>query len=264
MAVSDPSAALAAIDRAAPDIVITDLFLPDGAGLALTKEIRCRHELCPVIVMAKDAPELVVEQALRAGAVEYLQKPVIEEDLDRALARAQQLPPADFADIPGVRRLEYRLTLMPDLVCLPRIIAWLIQTSVSMCPEILQLHVRGALHELLFNAVEHGSLELFYENKRKALEEDRYDELLQQRRSDPRYKDRKVVVHVLRDRDTGVLTYRITDEGNGFDWRRSLRRSDDICGEDANGRGIVLVQSLFPSLTYNDRGNEVTFTVPLG
>lgn len=263
MAASDPFSALAAIDRTAPDIVITDLFLPDGDGLALTEEIRRRHELCPIIVMAKDAPEPVVVQAFRAGAVDYLQKPVMDDELDRALARAQLLVSGEVTEIPGVQRLEYRLTMAPDLACLPRVIAWLIKTSASMFPEILQLSVRGALQELLFNAVEHGSLELFYENKRKALEEDRYDDLLQQRRSDPRCKDRKVVIHVLRDRDNGVLTYRITDEGNGFDWRRILRRSRDICGEDANGRGIFLVQSLFPSLTYNDRGNEVTFTVPL-
>jgi anti-sigma regulatory factor (Ser/Thr protein kinase) len=170
----------------------------------------------------------------------------------------------DLMDMPGVHRLEYRLTMAPDLACLPRVIAWLMRTSVPMCPEMLQLHVRGALHELLFNAVEHGSLELFSENKRKALDEDRYDELLEQRRNDPRYKDRKVVIDVVCDRDSRVSTYRITDEGKGFDWRRTVGRSQDFGGEDAGGRGIFLVRSLFPSLTYNDRGNEVTFTVPLG
>lgn len=56
-ALPDPVTAVAAIDQAAPDVIITDLFLPDGGGLALAKEIRNRRDLCPVIVMANDAPE---------------------------------------------------------------------------------------------------------------------------------------------------------------------------------------------------------------
>jgi len=33
---------------------------------------------------------------------------------------------------------------------------------------------------------------------------------------------------------------------------------------DASGRGIFLTRSFFPDITYNEKGNEVRFTVPLG
>lgn len=259
----DPTSAVAAIDRRAPDIVITDLFLPGDAGLALTKAIKSRHELCPVIVMAKDAPEPVVIQALREGAVEYLQKPVSDEGLERALAHAQQLVSGELMDVSEVTRLEYRLTMGPDLDCLPRVIAWLMKVSVLSFPEAQQLQIRGALQELLFNAIEHGSLDLSSDDKRKALDEGRYDAILEERRNDPRYRDRRIIISVIRDRDKDCIAYRITDEGQGFDWRRRVYQSQDTSGKDASGRGIFLVQAFFPTLSYNDLGNEVTLTVPL-
>lgn len=176
-------------------------------------------------------------------------------------------PVADLAseimDIPGVHRLEYQLTMRPDLDCLPGVIAWLMKVSVLSLPDAQQLQLEGALHELLFNAIEHGSLGLSADDKRKALDEGRYDAILEERRNDPRYSARKVVIAVIRDPDKAAITYRITDEGNGFDWRRRACQSQETGRIDGSGRGIFLVQAFFPTLSYNDLGNEVTLTVSL-
>ncbi|TKS59875.1 MAG: response regulator [Nitrospira sp.] len=264
IAASDPSRALTIIDLTAPDIVITDLFLPEGRGLALAKEIRVRYEPCPVIVMAKDAPEPAVVQALRAGAVDYLHKPVAKEELAHALHRARRLLPGDLADTSGVRRAEYHLTMDSDPAHIPGVISWLMKATASTLPETQRLHLRGSLHELLLNAVVHGNLEMFYREKQMALTGDRYEELLVQRLSQSRFKNRQVTIHVLYDKDDKNLIYRIADEGNGFKWRSMLDHSQDACSsKNADGLGIFLARSFFPSLTYNDRGNEVTITVPL-
>lgn len=265
VAASDPTTAMTTIDMAAPDIVITDLFLPEAAGLTLLKELKARHELCPVIVMAKDAPEPMIVQALRIGAADYLHKPVTEEELAHALQRARNLLPGDLADIPGLCRSEYRLTVDSDPTHIPGVISWLIKTTASTLPSIRRLHLRGALQELLFNAVEHGNLEIQYQEKQKALMEGRYEQLLAHRLAQARLRDRRVIVQVLHDKDADSLMYRITDEGKGFKWRSLLTRSQEVCGsEDANGRGIFLARSFFPGLAYNERGNEVTITVALG
>jgi two-component system, cell cycle response regulator len=264
VAASDPTTALTTVDIAAPDIVITDLFLPEAAGLTLLKELRARHELCPVIVMARDAPELMIVQALRIGAADYLHKPVNEEELAHALQRARNLLPGDLADIPGLRRSEYRLTVDSDPTHIPGVISWLIKTTASNLPPIRRLHLRGALQELLFNAVEHGNLEIAYREKQEALTESRYEELLARRLAQARLRDRRVTIQVLYDKNANNLMYRITDEGKGFKWRSLLTRSHEVCESgDVNGRGIFLARSFFPSLTYNEQGNEVTITVSL-
>ena len=259
-----PAAALTAIDSAAPDIVLTDLFLPDAAGLTLVKELKARHEPCPVIVMAQDAPEPLILEALRVGAADYLPKPIAEEELAHAVQRARNLLPTNPADLPGLCRSEYRLTVDSDPVHIPGIISWLIKTTASALPPTQRLHLQGALHELLFNAIEHGNLEIFYQEKQEALAAGQYEQLLTQRLNQARLKDRRVTIHTLYDKSGNSLTYRIADEGKGFKWRTLLTRSQEMCGsEDINGRGIFLTRSFFPSLAYNECGNEVTITVPL-
>jgi two-component system cell cycle response regulator len=264
VAASDPTTALTTIDMAAPDIVITDLFLPEAAGLTLLKELKARHELCPVIVMAKDAPEPMIIQALRIGAADYLHKPVAEEELAHALQRARDLLPGDLVDIPGLCRSEYRLTIDSDPTHIPGMISWLIKTTASTLPPIRRLHLRGALQELLFNAIEHGNLEIVYQEKQEALAEGRYEQLLARQLAQARLRERRVFMHVLHDTDANNLVYRITDEGKGFKWRSLMTRSQEVCASvDANGRGIFLARSFFPCLAYNERGNEVTITVSL-
>ncbi len=264
VAASDPTAALTMIDMATPDIVITELFLPAAAGLTFLKQLKSRHELCPVIVMAKDAPESTIVQALRIGAADYLHKPVMEEELAHALQRARNLVPGDLADVPGFCRSEYQLTVDSDPTHIPMVISWLIKTTAAPLPSIRRLHLRGALQELLFNAVEHGNLEIQYQEKQKALMDGCYEQLLAHRLAQARLRNRRVTMHVLHDKDANSLTYRIADEGKGFKWRSLLTRADEACGvEDANGRGMFLARSFFPCLAYNERGNEVTITVPL-
>jgi two-component system cell cycle response regulator len=264
MTASDPSAAVAAIERVVPDVVITDLFLPDGAGLALTRQIRSRYELCPVIVMAKDAPESVVVQALREGAVDYLHKPIAEEELAHALYRARNLLPGNLADLSGVHRSEHRLIVDSDPAHVPGVISWLMKTTASMLSEMQRLHLRGALQELLINAVEHGNLEMSYQEKEQALATGEYEALLAQRLDQSRLKNRHVTIHVFYTKEAKSLLYRIADEGAGFQWRSVLNQSQEAgCTEAVNGRGIFLARSLFPNLSYNDRGNEVTLTLPL-
>ncbi|MBH0201218.1 MAG: response regulator [Nitrospira sp.] len=264
VAASDPTTALSTIDMTAPDIVITELFLPDATGLTVLSELKARHELCPVIVMAKDAPEPMILQALRMGAADYLHKPVTEEELAEALQRARNLLPGNLADLPGLCRADYQLTVDSDPTHIPAMISWLIKTTASTLSPLRRLHLRGALQELLFNAIEHGNLEIVCEDKQEALAEGRYEQLLVRRLTQAKLRDRRVLIHVAYDKDAHSLVYRITDEGKGFKWRSLMMRSNEISeSEDVNGRGIFLAQSFFPSLAYNERGNEVTLTVPL-
>jgi anti-sigma regulatory factor (Ser/Thr protein kinase) len=139
------------------------------------------------------------------------------------------------------------------------------KTTASALPPMRRLHLQGALQELLFNAIEHGNLEIFYQEKQEALADGQYEQLLAQRLAQARLRDRCVTIHALYEKSSDSLLYRITDEGKGFKWRSLLTRSQDACElEAANGRGIFLTRSFFPSLAYNERGNEVTITVSLG
>ena len=170
--------------------------------------------------------------------------------------------PLRIVGVASVRGSECRLILESDPAHVSGVVTWLMHVTASTLPDIRQLHLRSALHELLCNAVEHGNLEMGYQEKQQALVQGRYEELLRQRLAVPCLNVRRIAIHVRYENDAERLIYRIVDEGNGFAWRQFLQCSDEACEPAAvNGRGIFIARSLCPSLTYNERGNEVTITI---
>ena len=72
-------AARAELARQVPDILLTDLELPDGNGMALINDLDRAAETEVVVVTGHASVGTAVE-ALRAGATDYLTKPI---DIDR-------------------------------------------------------------------------------------------------------------------------------------------------------------------------------------
>ena len=78
--VTTATAAAAAIDDSAPDLVLLDLGLPDATNLeALTRLESAIHEI-PVIVLTGSSDKTFVSDALRRGAEDYLLKGSVNYD----------------------------------------------------------------------------------------------------------------------------------------------------------------------------------------
>jgi two-component system, OmpR family, response regulator MprA len=93
--VGDGGAALAAVERSAPDLVVLDVGLPGLDGLAVCRRLRDKGLALPILVLtARDA---VIDRVagLDAGADDYLVKPFAPEELlarVRALLRRGESP----------------------------------------------------------------------------------------------------------------------------------------------------------------------------
>jgi DNA-binding NtrC family response regulator len=85
---ADGFKALPKLDDFAPDLVLTDLQMPglDGLGL-LTKALEAECEPAVVVMTAHGAIESAVA-AMRAGASDYLSKPLNLDELGILLERA--------------------------------------------------------------------------------------------------------------------------------------------------------------------------------
>jgi DNA-binding response OmpR family regulator len=261
---STPALGLSTFDMTQPDIVVTDLFLPEQDGIMLVKQIHERRPTCPVVLLTDAGHGESTMEGLRAGALDYVQQPINEAAFAQVLQRAIHRLPVSVDDAPGVERLEYVLVMGTDPSFVESTVTWLIQGTAMGLMESRQLHLRAALQELVMNAVEHGCLELRYHDKIDAMAQDKYDEVIQQRRAEAHFRDRRVTIRATYDKRQQVLTYRIADEGKGFNWKSRMKLGLDVCPTgDASGRGIFLARSFFPDITYNDKGNEVMFTVSL-
>ncbi len=70
---------------------------------------------------------------------------------------------------------------------------------------------------------------------------------------------KKVKVSVAYDADT--VKFVIADEGEGFDVKKIADPTDTEHKMITTGRGLLMMRSSFDSVTYNDKGNEVTLEI---
>ncbi|WP_077737039.1 response regulator [Bacillus sonorensis] len=68
-----------------PDLVLLDIFLPDGSGMELLWLIRQKLRRTDVMMITAAKEVEYVEQAIRAGAVDYLIKPIMFSRLKETL-----------------------------------------------------------------------------------------------------------------------------------------------------------------------------------
>jgi len=91
---NDGETALEIMKDWTPDLVITDLSMPNMDGLELTRRLRTTTKV-PIVVLSVRGEERTKVQALDAGADDYVTKPFgMEELLARVRVALRRAPPA--------------------------------------------------------------------------------------------------------------------------------------------------------------------------
>ncbi|KQR83933.1 nitrogen regulation protein NR(I) [Sphingomonas sp. Leaf343] len=127
---------LAQLDRAilaeVPDVLITDVVLPDGDGIDHVREILTRHAQLPVIVLSAQNTLTTAVRAADLQAYDYLPKPfdldVLARAVDGALARGQGTA-EDAAAEDATLPLIGRSAAMQDVY---RVIARVVSTDLTV------------------------------------------------------------------------------------------------------------------------------------
>ena len=113
---SDPTEALAAIDRLQPDLALIDVSLRMRDGLELLKDLRARQPRLLTLVLSMHDEGLYAERALRAGARGYVMKLEKIERLLLAINRVLSgaIYVSDQVAAQAVRRLADGATHEPE------------------------------------------------------------------------------------------------------------------------------------------------------
>jgi len=74
---SDGASAVAAVLRAAPDVLMLDVMLPGRSGFDVLRDLRARPETAdlPVLMLTAKGQDRDREHAARAGATRFMSKP---------------------------------------------------------------------------------------------------------------------------------------------------------------------------------------------
>lgn len=92
-----------------PDVVLMDLQMPDGSGLAATRELSQHSPSIRILVVTLFEDDESIFAALRAGARGYILKDADEEEMMRAI-RAVGEGEAIFSPTIATRLMEYFAT----------------------------------------------------------------------------------------------------------------------------------------------------------
>ena len=97
----------------APACLVLDVHLPDGSGLEVSRELQAMDAPIPIIFITGQGTIPMSVRAMKAGALEFLTKPVRDEDLIGAIHVAIERDRAtreDRAELADIRRRIETLT----------------------------------------------------------------------------------------------------------------------------------------------------------
>lgn len=251
--------ALAKIKASLPDVVVTDLIMPEMNGLELVAAVRAQYPLVPVILITSQGSEEIAVQALQQGAASYVPKRLMPQSLLETIesvtaVSSQQRHHSRLMDC--MVRNHCSFALENDLSLTRPLVVYLQEnlTHVGVCNEADRTRVGVALEEALTNALVHGNLGL--DSALKEEDDATYYELVQQRMQESPYRDRRIHVNA-RLSDEGAV-FVIRDEGAGFDPSALPDPTDPANLEKLSGRGVLLMRTFMDEVVFNDVGNMVT------
>jgi CheY-like chemotaxis protein len=248
--------ALESITKHSPDLVVTDLQMPDLDGLQLVRTISESRPDLPVVLMTAHGSENVAAQALANGASCYVPKSELAEELLSTVTQIVSMSQSDrqFEDLVRcATRTEFEFELPSDGHMIEPFIDLIqqIASSMDLFESGNRVRLGVALEHALVNAMFRGNLEI---PRSPSQVIDR--QLVVDRLNDPGYANRRVFVKAALDR-SGVVCV-IRDEGPGFDISQVPDATSPDAFRDGVGRGLVLIKAFMDEVRFNQRGNEIT------
>ncbi len=240
-----------------PEIVITDMKLPDGNGNEIVKHIKSSAPDVPIIVITGYSDQEEIVAALKNGAVDILKKPFRSKDLKFLINKVETLFRRKQKEVNSGfikwEKSEYRLE--NDIFSIPSMIDLIFSRVTHVVDNTSFLRI--GLQEILVNAIEHGNLGITFEEKQSLLDKkDNYNKYLQERAQQEPYKDTFVQILVFTTPE--YLKIIIRDQGQGFDLYELPDLNDPENFLRESGKGILMAMNAFDKIEYNELGNEVS------
>ena len=256
--VANGAEALVQFETEKPDLLLTDLQMPKMDGLDLIRAVRQKCSSTPIVVMTSHGSQELAAEALASGAASYVPKSeadnellnTVQHVLTLSTRRAVPPLPAELKQIHRVYVIHNDSQLITSLV--GHLQENLVQ--IGLCDASEQIRFGVAIEEALVNAMIHGNLEI--DSNVKEQDPAQFDILVQQRRLEEPYKDRKIEVEIQLSAEQAVVT--IGDQGQGFDPSTLPDPTDPENLEKISGRGVLLMRSFMDEVQFNPTGNQVT------
>lgn len=255
----DGKDALTQMELHVPNLVLTDLNMPEMDGLQLTEVIRATYPMVPVVLMTAQGSEEIAVEALQKGASSYVPKHRLGQELAETIRKVLTSAKQDRGQVRLLRRMlrqEVEFSIENDDELIASLVKFLQNGAASqrICDETGRIRIGVALQEALTNACYHGNLEV--SSKLREVDHRAFYELAKERQQSKPYVDRRIYVSAKFTAD--AVEYLIRDEGPGFDPSKLPDPRDPENLERPCGRGLLLMQTFMDEVRFNSQGNEVS------
>ncbi len=173
---ADGQSALDTIQDFRPDLVITDLQMPELSGLELCRKIRIFSEV-PIIVLSVKGEESTKVAALDAGADDYVTKPFGMDELLARVRAALRRAPSEAEEETRLEAGDFIIDLTSYEVTVRGREVRLTPKELELLTYLVQNHSRVLTHQKILraiwgeNSVEQTEyLRVFLGNLRKKIE----------------------------------------------------------------------------------------------
>ena len=239
-----------------PDIVISDMRLPDKNGNIVVKEIKEIDREVPIIIITGYSDHQLILSAMKNGACDLLKKPFKPNDLKYLINKIETLFRKIKVKLSSafVQWEKRHLIIRNDLRIIRSVVDFIFSNIDYISEDVSFMKI--GLQEILINAIEHGNLEISNKEKKELLDRGDYNKILNKRVQDSAYKDKFVDIKVFSTPE--YLKVTVQDMGKGFD---PTQIPDPINPEnflEEYGKGIFMAINAFDEVEYNDIGNCVT------
>lgn len=257
----DGNDALDQIRQAMPDMVVTDLQMPDFDGLQLVDAVKREFPRLPMILMTALGSEEIAAEALRKGAASYVPKRALAAQLRDTVTRVLSAAAADRQHSRLMHSLadcdcRFIMQSDPDLI---ETLTTHLQEMLRCLPlgdESERLRVGIAVKHALLNGLYHGNLEVPLDTD--DLQADSVASLIAERFASSPYADRTLVLEAQISATEAVFTVR--HEGPGFPPDVCATGVNDPCATQHFARGLVLMRSIMDEVQFAQDGRAVILT----
>ncbi len=244
--------AMAEIEKRQPDVLLTDLMMPNMNGCELTRQVVRQYPSTPVLVFTARGSESLAVDALADGAVNFVPKALLEA---RLIPAVDEL--ADRVSVDRSCRKSGANLVVPELIFEtesdPRTILPVtryIQKTLAFADVmdvVSRFRITSAISAALINAICYGNLQMRND------EEGIYRLMRGEVKPTPVPHNVRLVVSV-GVQDTRVL---ITHDGPGAMTRSSPAPGTPESFELEDCRGLLLVTSFMDKVIYHQPSNEI-------
>jgi CheY-like chemotaxis protein len=255
---TDGLEALGLVEKFEPDLIVTDMQMPNMGGLELVQQLRLRNASIPIVLITGQGSEDSAFEALRCGATSYSPKSQLARDLKRTVSHCLEI----------AQRMQY--THDTRLIPKPKTQTFVLENELSLIGPTIEnlqnslpswsdsdrLQIGMAIDEAVVNAMHHGNLEV--ESRLREDDEKHYYSAIEDRKSKHPFCTRRVRIEA--EFSDKHICVQISDEGPGFNPSQIVdpRKPENL--QKVSGRGLLLIKNFMDQVSHNQTGNQITMT----